>query len=644
MRRQALTVAGAALALAAAWPATGQAAPPPFEPIAHERIATPAGVMPWAPTWSPDGRHILFHDYNGGREWMATADGRNLRCVTCGFDDRPGIIGAFSYVFPDNRRMFLANELGDVASVLECRPSLVDCAEHAYLPVDLSADDSTLSGNPGLGRRTYHLAPDGEHLGYTNTRPDQLVMLVAGLRRAADRYVVTDPRVVNPTPATSLLDRSAERWANGSQLFELKSFADGGAAAIIVGEREGGNADMFKLDLATGRTTRLTADADWDEDGAQSPDGRALIAASWRGMDRLTPFGIFPTRPFLTYPLGAAVAIHYVSSKAGFACDLQPWLLAGSGDAGGTLAGQPLAPYRGGDDIVGNNLAGVAFWSPDSTRVLVQERQLRPVPAGSNSYVRQKGTAPNRLLVARLDRRPSAPAATVKTVVGAWAPAPQAYRGAFGLPGITTVDGPRGGTATIVRGGNVAAIVGRVTYSRYSDDGVTFLDGTEDVTGSAARLGIRYAADVTATDAGGRPAGHHRVAVAFSQRIPAPPVTEPPTTLSGTVDTAFGGRRVTRLAAAAACPESFVRPSRLEVGARRTGTLRVRVTVRATILGDSRPVRGARVLLAGRRTRTNAAGVATVRLPRAVKRGVRAVVATAGDTFDRGRATVRLPR
>ncbi len=632
-------VMGALPAIAAA-----KTAPPPFQPIRTTTAATPPGVMPWAPTWAPDGRHILFHDYNHGEEWFAGPDGRGARCITCAFGDRPDIVGAFTYVFPDNRRMFLAQELGDVATVLECRPSLFDCREHAFRPVDLSADDSATAGNPGLGRRTYHLSPDGKALAYTNTRPDQLVMLVSKLERTAEGYATVDPRVVNPTPATSLLDRSADRWANGSQLFEFKSFADGGASAIIVGEQEGGNADMFKVDLATGRTLRLTADPDWDEDGAQSPDGRHLVAASWRGMDRLTPFGIFPTRPFLTYPLGAAVAIHYVSSQAGFACDLQPWLLGAGGDAGGTLAGQPLAPYRGGDDIVANNLAGVSFWSPDSTRVLIQERQLGAVPAGSNKNVQQKGTAPNRLRIAHLDQAPTRPVPVVPTVVGDWAPSPQAYRGAFGLPGITTVDGPRGGTATVVRGGNIVALVGRVTYDDYSDDGQTFLTGTETIEGSPARAALHYVAEVRAVDAGGRETGHLRADVTFVQKTPAPAPSEPPSTFTGTIDTAFGGRHADRLATAAACPQRFVRPSRLRVQVRRTARRTVRVIVRAAILGDVRPVRHAHVVLAGRRTRTNAAGVATVRLPAQARGGRRTVTVTAGDTFDGGRATVVLPR
>jgi hypothetical protein len=641
-----LLVAALAVIASCASVASAQATVRPFEPIQHERVALPDGVMPWAATWAPDGRHIVFHDYNGGQEWIANADGRRARCVSCGFDDRPAIVGAFAYLLPDNKRMFIANELGDVASILECAPSVADCREHRYLTVDLSADDATSAGKPNLGRRTYHLAPDGEHLAYSMVRLDSLIMMVARLERTDGGYRAVDHRVINPTPPTSLLDRSAERWANGSQLFEFKSFADGGRSAIIVGEPESSNVDMLKVDLATGETTRLTGHPDWDEDGAPSPDGRHLVVGSWRGMERVAALGTFPNPPFLTYPFFAAVAGHYVSSRAGFQCDIQPWLLGSEGDAGGALAGQPLAPYRGGNDIIGNNLAGHAFWSPDSTRVLVQERRLGDPPADANAYVQQKGTSPSRLLIARLDRSPTEPVPTVRTEIGDWASTPQQYTGAFGFPGVTTVDGPAGGTATIVRDGNVASINGRVTYDRYSDDGRTFIDGTEEITGSPVRDALRYVARLRATDAKGKEIGHADIDLTFQQKTPSPQPHAPPSTVSGHAEAEFKGRKSTGIPEAAPCPNDMPRPSQLEVAAHRVKGAQgivVKVRVTATILGDTRPVRRARVKLAGRRAFTDDEGLATIPVKRGGRRGNWTAVASAGDTFDPGRAEVRSP-
>ncbi|HTX47565.1 MAG TPA: hypothetical protein VMD48_14880, partial [Solirubrobacteraceae bacterium] len=162
MRRTFLPLLVAAATIAAV-PACALAASktPPFYAIQREYIKVPAGVMPWGPSWAPDGKHILFEDYHHGGEWLANANGTDVHCLTCSWHDNPDIIGGFSYIFPDNKRMFLANELGDTVDVLECAPNLYDCASHKWLPVDLSGDTAT--AEPDLGRRTYHLAPDGVH-------------------------------------------------------------------------------------------------------------------------------------------------------------------------------------------------------------------------------------------------------------------------------------------------------------------------------------------------------------------------------------------------------------------------------------------------------------------------------------------------
>jgi len=235
------------------------AAPLSFEPIYHDVIDLPAGVMPWAPTWSPDGKHILFTDYNDnrGNEWSVEVKsgseyGKPV-CLTCKMTDRPTLVGVFSYVFPDNKRMFIANELGDLAYVLECAPSLFDCATHKYLPIDLTADAALTS--PNLGRRTFHLAPDGVHLAYSMVRLDALVMLVSRLEKTATGYAAVGHKVINPQGPTGPTDMSADNWANAGQLYEFKSFADGGASALIVGEPTDGNADMLKVDLAPGPFT-----------------------------------------------------------------------------------------------------------------------------------------------------------------------------------------------------------------------------------------------------------------------------------------------------------------------------------------------------------------------------------------------------
>ena len=157
------------LALSAA-PAAARAhrrsGPPPFVPITYIRLHLPTGVEPYGPSWMPDGRHILFQNQLDGHTWVIDANGRGLRCLTCGFKDDPGptMQGGllFTYSFPDQKRLLLAaggyvtygngqaasgyglSWVGalsgvsgsepppskDVADVLECHPNLLHCRRH----------------------------------------------------------------------------------------------------------------------------------------------------------------------------------------------------------------------------------------------------------------------------------------------------------------------------------------------------------------------------------------------------------------------------------------------------------------------------------------------------------------------------------
>ncbi|TDT25915.1 hypothetical protein EV562_11779 [Streptomyces sp. BK208] len=602
----------------------------PFYAVQRDAVPVPAGVMPWGPTWFPDGRHILFEDYNGGREWIADADGANARCLTCSMSDHPGVVGGFAYAFPDRKRMFLANELGDNVKILECAPSLLDCRSHQWLPVDLSADAAP--GQRNLGRRTYHLAPDGVHLGYSITRPDGLVMIVAALERGVSDYSLADPRAVNPPGPAGPTDTDPDGWANGGSLQEFKSFADGGRSAVVLAAQPGGIPQQQKIDLRTGRVTQLTGYPDWNEDGAVSPDSDLLLTASWRTQNRMTALGLLPLpRPFVN--LSRAIeAIYYVSSRPGFACDLHPWLLPAGGDRNGHLVGQPLNPYGGGTDIPANNLSGQQVWSPDSTRVLLQGRSLVPPAAGANAYVQQKGTAPSELVVARINRPPTTPVPTVTTEVGSWAPTPQDYRSSYDMPGVHVVKGKSSGTAVITLGGDITGGTFSVRYQDYSDDGDYFLNGTQTVTGTVAAE-VVIEDNLVATDAKGAKAGHLRSALRYRQITPRPEDGQPGVEKAGTVSSSWLGKRANGLPPVAACPGTMPRPFQLALTVTSSSprsTIKARVT--ADIHGDERPVQGAAVRVGTDTAVTGPDGTVILPAPAGPQETVE-VTATAGDTF-----------
>jgi hypothetical protein len=637
----AVGVGGAATAAA-----KGKAKRPPFYPIDLQKVAVPKGVQPWLPTWTSDGSHIVFQNQLDGTTWVtpkpsqrkskSKARGRNRKaravCITCSFGDRPDIRGGFTYAFPDGRRLFVSHELGSLggidsgpdadAFVLECAPSIYDCASHTYLPVDMSED------KPGapliVQRRTWHLAPDGEHLGWMDLRLDGTVMIVGRLVRQADRYVVTDQRAINPPGPATLTDTDPTGWANNNQLYELKSFTDGGAAAIVVGGPQF-NVDAEKVNLQTGKVTRLTANHDWDEDGATSPDGKEYALYSWRTRHRLDAISWIPEiEPFVEMPMFAALAPHYVSTWQGFQCDLSPWLLGGAGDRGGKLLGQPLDVY-GGNLTPGNNLSGQQFWSPDSRSVLLQERLRTRPPAGLNEHVEQKGLVPNRIRIARVERKPGKRERITSSAVGPWAPPPNQYVATTGSDATVTVNGHGGGTADIAYDGDLAAGSWSATFHHYSADGKSFVDGTYRVT--SANSGSYWTIKAGITVRGRHTGSLNADLVVDNGASPLP-------AKSGTFDAVYDGRTAPPLPQLGPCYGRLPRKSKLVLKTRALGAQRIAVTVEANVYRDRRPVRGAVVRAGGRRARTNARGHALLRVG---PRGGRTVTAVAGDTFRRAK-------
>lgn len=612
----------------------------PFYAIARAKVPLPAGVMPWGAVWTPDGEHILFQDYQHPSEWIADADGTNARCLTCSMTDRPNILPGFVYAFPDNRRMFVANELGAKAHVLECSPSLVDCRTHTYLKVDLSSDNSL--NRATIDHRTYHLSPDGEHLGYTLVRSDGLLMVVARIERRPDRYLLTNPRVVNPRGPSGLLDQSAAAWARGASLYELKSFVDGGRKILAFSE-DHGVPEQVEIDLATGAVRRLATYPDWNEDGATSPDESMLLTASWRTQNRMESLAVLPApvRPSPLVPVFPAVGLYYISSRPGFACDLQPWLLPADGDQGGTLVGQPLNPYMGGQEIGANNLSGQQVWSPDSTRVLLQGRTLDEVPGDANDYLTQKGPARSELLIAHIERTPTTPKPVHQTAVGAWAPAPQTYTSSYDLPGTRVLKAASSGTVTYSNLGNVAGGVFTATYKKFSDDGKNFISGTVSRDGSAVALD-RIDAKLQVTDSAGADLGSMEAHLSFTHVLSATEPGDPTTDMSGSVTSTWGGRTYRGLPRVGPCTESLPRPSRLSASVTPGSSPgAITVVVTSEISGDRRPVQGAHVELLGQAGVTDAGGAAHFVLDQPAT-GTTDLEVVAGDTFMPLRTTASL--
>lgn len=642
MRLSTCVAGAAAAALALGAGAVGAtsafaADPPPFIPIERQTIPLPEGFAASTPIWTQDGRHLLFS--SGGQLYTIREDGRGLQCISCGLPNDPRIVPAaqeaFKDVFPDGRRVMWGDF--ERAFVLECSPSVLQCDDRTLLPVDVSGERGT--GLPGLfdplvlGSGVWHLAPDGEHIGWTASRLDTRPMLVARLERRTDRYVATNIKAVNPPGPRNGLDSDPRGWTNGGALYELKGFADGGASVTYVTSQYEGNPDLYKTNLATGEMTRLTGHPDWDEDSGDSPDGELTMLHSDRGMHRVDAAGLLPRRSFVDYPISVNAAIYYVGHEEGFQCDLQPWLLPASGDREGRLLGQPLAPYEGGDLHPQNNVPGRGAWNPDSTKVALTEM----------SYT--TGLGPNRLLVAKLKRAATRPQPVVSSAVGAWARRPGDYKGTIDSNALlVTVHGLHSGRAFLSHAGTIVAGTFSVTYDRYSDDGETFVSGTERIVAPAlAQAPAVNTADLVLT---GARSGYMRANYTIGRLLGRP-------VASGGVDAMLDGYRLSGdIPRLGACPDKLPRTAPLELSASvepgAGGTRFVTAQVHADSdpdgyaagsFGDRRPVAGAVVTVAGQQADTGQDGRATVVVP-AGSSGPLVVGATAGDTFTPTRVEV----
>ncbi|MEO3785799.1 hypothetical protein ABGB12_20915 [Actinocorallia sp. B10E7] len=565
--------------------------PAPLEPIEVEStVAMPPGV-----TLNSGQANSL--KLIAGEKWVianvtyrGTAQvaaielgGPGFSCISCGALD-----GAReASPFPDGKRALMAGAAAGASDiqhqVVECTPSLQDCREREVLPIVLPRDGLL----QGAQNREPRLHPDGKHLTWTEVRMTEgPVMLLAGLERRAKRYVVTSPRVLNPAYR---LGSDPTGWEEGGRYYETGGgWLDGGRTLVYRATGSALNYDIWELDLATGHRRKITEDLDYNEMYEGSPDGRTSAYASARGLDRMDVVTRLRRPTFLDTTAFAQIGRAALWNNR--RCMNERWLMDREGQRG-TYGGQPVVlqdgwVMRGWD------------WFHDSTRAVITEEPFTPTAGGT-------GAADVRMRIIRFPaRRPTAPRPVVDldTVDYArWSVPYKDYRGiASRQVRGRKVEGRRSGTATLDFTGTFAAGKWKVRYDRYSDDGRTFLTGTESLaTPSPTLLGV-WQADLKAT---GRHPGHLRGRLTITK----------PAKVKGTVESEVDGVRSSGLPAQADCPG--VRQPQLALTAAGTGpgkTVRVRVTARVPEDPTPRPVRDAQVTASGTTVRTDADGYARV--------------------------------
>jgi hypothetical protein len=453
------------------------------EPVRRRVVPLPDTVRaPENPIWSSDGSRIVFAAMPAGSDavqiYTVRENGRDLRCLSCDAPraDAEPLLKPFP--FEDGRRVLLrVGEQSPVSpadhAVLECTPSVADCRRAAVVPI--TPPDAT---DPGVvqDQREYRIAPDGVTVGLTQIRSRPggdpgYAAIVGRLVRRTDHYEVSGPRVV-------------------SDLGELKNFTPDGRSALVSGfstmPYQAGNPDDVRIDLRTGRITRVTFAGDYDEDIDVSPDGRWYVVGSGRAAELFDTVSQVRRPNFLGPGLEALTGYLFVSHRAEL---LEPWLVRMGAEARGAL-GQQL---NAGSNASGYDARVPMAWSPTGDSITYWETSGNPfAPA----------TVDSRIVVDHLTGRRRVPRSRpAASPVPDWAPTLAGYvPAAFSAP--RSRDGHRSGRASVTSSESGGRRTVTVVFDRFSDDGEWVVSGTESATFSGGLTGeTGYRADLTLSGA-----------------------------------------------------------------------------------------------------------------------------------------------
>ncbi len=482
--------------------------PPPPEPIVFADVALPPEVNPQTVEWDEAERLILSFTAAGvtGTQLASVRpDGGEFRCLTCG----SAIAGNLRPVqrFRDGRRVLVAgpNNANPRWNVLECAPNLLDCASSQFVPIALPPNPDPATSI--LQYRVPWVTPDDAWFVWSEVRlrrPGGNLSALGRLVREAERYVVTDARVIAPPLRSLSLGTDSETWRSFTQPFEAKFGAlRGGRDQVGAGTPNAGHYDTSVLDLATGELRRLTRHPDHDEGIRLTRDEEWAVLQSARTDERVEFLGLVPRPPYIDW---TAFSIHFVGIAGapgdGLSpgtdpderdCYVDPWLIDRWFERGAYVGQRLLRPADGWVSIEGN--AGGFGWSPDGTRVALIERSWRDT---SPRRTRLKlATLPNRVPI-----DPTRVVPIAATPEPDWA-IPYANWVVPNTRGLSVIPGRVSGTATL-QNEMPNSVQGslEVVYADYSDDGEHVLDGFERMSiPSLVLFGAEYEVDLALSGA-----------------------------------------------------------------------------------------------------------------------------------------------
>lgn len=344
------------------------------------------------------------------------------------------------------------------------------------------------------------IAPDCEHFAWTIRRKDcGAVNAMGKLVRQVKTYIIEDAGYISSMNGFSV-DPSNPTVLHQEPVIggEVKQFVRGGAAISLVGSAPNGMADSVLQDVATGEVTLLSCAPGYDETTLLSPDEKlgGVMTSRFSATTDMGALGLMH-RP-LGQPLHNILAQIYMYCVTGVRSGRE-------GNVGPALVELSLAQtdpaYRGvylGDPKEEYIFRSPLSWNDTGTKLM---------------WIEGKKSGGVRVRIAELlDYKPGEVVATVNTPpVGSYATEPAK---SFDFSG--TLQAPVSGHAEITRKtGMFNKITVQIAYHDYSDDGVRFLNGTEESSGSIMSSSS-YRADLHMTDAEGKELGYLEANIGFT--------------------------------------------------------------------------------------------------------------------------------
>ena len=252
-------------------------------------LPVPEGVNPRSAAFTESGKLVLrYSDENGGGK-LATlnVDASEFRTFYEG-----GAGDNDHLLFADGKRIHQGT------TIVECTEVFEECDDAKVVPIQFPEE---FEGDPRIRNVAQEaiIAPDNKTISYMVLMVDfSTIVLTGTLVREADRYVLTDSRIIStvePFPADAANPGAVipvTPYING----EVKQFVHGGAGISVAGGKDLVTADSTVIRLDTGALDQYTYTPGYDETTIFSPDEKLGMVMTTR-FSAATDLGIFGLMP-----------------------------------------------------------------------------------------------------------------------------------------------------------------------------------------------------------------------------------------------------------------------------------------------------------------------------------------------------------